>query len=108
MKLEIFVVVTNYTFYFFKVDGEVVGCINNGLCVLLGIARTDTAKDAEYMLVVDHTFYRISLSVSSISIVKLLNKYHCYIFVIKVTSVTHVTSQARGTTALNQRNFACV
>jgi len=33
-----------------SVDGEVVGCINNGLCVLLGIARTDTAKDAEYMV----------------------------------------------------------
>src|SRR5690348_9189141 len=32
------------------VDGEVVGEISNGLVVLLGIARDDTEKDANYLV----------------------------------------------------------
>src|SRR5689334_9825401 len=32
------------------VDGEVTGEIGNGLLVFLGIARTDTEKDADYLL----------------------------------------------------------
>jgi hypothetical protein len=31
------------------VDGEVVGSISKGLCVLVGIATTDADEDMEYM-----------------------------------------------------------
>ena len=31
------------------VDGEVVGACENGLCILLGVAREDTEKDAEVL-----------------------------------------------------------
>jgi D-tyrosyl-tRNA(Tyr) deacylase len=33
-----------------KVDGEVTGEIGNGLLVFLGIAKTDTEKEADYLL----------------------------------------------------------
>lgn len=33
-----------------EVDGQVVGAIGRGLVVLLGIARTDTAADADYLV----------------------------------------------------------
>src|SRR2546429_9528060 len=33
-----------------KVDHEIIGEIGNGLVVLLGIARDDTEKDAEYLV----------------------------------------------------------
>src|SRR2546426_12774149 len=32
------------------VDGEIIGAIGNGLVVLLGIARDDAEKDAEYLV----------------------------------------------------------
>lgn len=33
-----------------EVDGQVVGSIGRGLVVLLGVARTDTAADADYLV----------------------------------------------------------
>ena len=32
-----------------KIDGETVGAISNGLCVLLGVSTDDTAADADYI-----------------------------------------------------------
>ncbi len=32
------------------VDGKQVGAVGNGLCVLLGVSRTDTETDIEYMV----------------------------------------------------------
>ncbi len=33
-----------------RVDGKVVGSIGNGLCVFLGVNRSDTARDIAYMV----------------------------------------------------------
>ncbi|MBQ4423635.1 MAG: D-tyrosyl-tRNA(Tyr) deacylase [Clostridia bacterium] len=32
-----------------RIDGETVGAIKNGLCVLLGVSVDDTASDADYL-----------------------------------------------------------
>ena len=37
-------------FFLFLVDNEIVGSIQKGVCVLLGIATDDTEKDVDYMV----------------------------------------------------------
>ena len=48
------------------VDGEVIGQINQGLLVLLGVTHDDTSKDVDYMVDIFKRYQRRNFSSFSI------------------------------------------